>query len=284
MPKPLTGLAGWVDPHPEATAAQRSGGIADPRHGVVGKGGPYAYEGRHPGEMHGPYGTDDDLLGFDFSVHVMPAGRVGQDPTATLQPKTHAAPWPKGMPMAVTPDGTEHWRNQENRIHASDTGGARAAEFTPSTNPKQDDWIELLDTTPGVQATAGQDPNVPDQLKGASPTGWGNRDRIQSFAKQNQYGFDSAHMHRRYAAVGSGAFPGNYMWMRPGGRPMVKSTPGTGIIPTGVDSPFHGQDAGQPYDTQGAVLQVLPAAYTPPPDPQLAASYPMEEAPTVDLY
>jgi len=99
--------------------------------------------------------------------------------------------------------------------------------------------------------------------------GWGTRDRTQSFARQNEFGFDSAHVHRRYA---QSPIPGNYMWMRPGGRPMVKGLPGPARPPIGPDSPFAGDDLGQSFNINGAILQNVPSEYVPPAQPNLAAA------------
>lgn len=269
----LTGLRGFVKTKPEATAEQVQGGFVDPAHAKPGEdASSYPWE-QYPGQgmPHGPYGLDNDLLGgADFCSYAAPAGALEQDPTADLQPVTRAAPWPKGVPSQVDPDGTEHWREQQLGIHASAMGGSREALFIPTAHAKQDEWKDFYEVEPGQSNQV----EIPGQIKG-SAGGWGSRDRVQSFAGQNEYGFDSAHMHRRYAA---GSIPGNYMWMEPGSRPMVKSIPGTAVIPVGPDSPFAGQDFGFPYDPQGAVLNTLPPDYTAPPEPELAASYPATQA------
>jgi hypothetical protein len=64
------------------------------------------------------------------------------------------------------------------------------------------------------------------------------------------------------------------MWMRPGGRPMVKTTPGPARPATGQDSPFTGQNLAWAYGLQGAVLATAPIDYEPPPEPFVAATYP----------
>jgi hypothetical protein len=274
----LTGLTGWVDATPEATAEERLGGTADPRHGNIGEvATPYPWE-VFPGESHGPYGLENDLLGMDICSFVEPAGILYQDPTADQSPiRSHGAPWPKGVPSSVTPDGTEAWRDQIIGIHESNLGGSREMLYEPSAFAVQDNWVEISETEAGQ---SNQVP-IPGQIMTGGVSGWGSRDRVQSNAQQNQYGFDSAHMHRRYAA---GSIPGNFMWMEPGSRPMVKSIPGTAKIPVGVDSPFAGQDIGQSYSAQGSALLVLPTGYVAPPDPALAPSYPQGEAPSVDLW
>lgn len=270
MVQALTGLRGFVNPDPEATAAQVQGDYADPRHGVPGeKASPYPWEA-FPGAglPHGPYGIDNDILGWgqDWLSTSEPAGYLEQDPTADLQPVTRAAPWPKGVPTQVDADGTQAWRDQEAAIHGMAMGGSREMLFTPTADPVQDDWVEFADVDPGESNQV----EIPNQIKGATG-GWGSTDRVQSFALQNQYGFDSAHMHRR---VAEGSIPGNYMWMEPGGRPLIKSVAGTAVIPIGVDSPYAGQDVQLPYDPRGAVLMTLPAQYEAPPDPALASGYP----------
>lgn len=272
----LQPLEGYVNPDPEATPEERLGEPADPRHGEL-TGGPYPWEA-FPGEPHGPYGLDNQLIGgADIVLLADPAGQLAQDPTADLQPVTHAAPWPKGIPQGVGPDETADWNAQLAGIHAENFGADRAVLYDPGSDPVQDNWRDFYDVDPGQSV---QDPSVPGQVK-ASAGGWGNTDRVQSFAKQNEYGFDSAHLHRRYAA---GSIPGNYMWMRPGSRPMVVDIPGTAVTPVGPDSPFYGQDPSIPFNTQGAALTVLPAEYQAPPDPALAATFPAEGTPGVDLW
>jgi len=125
----------------------------------------------------------------------------------------------------------------------------------------QDDWEELLETNPGH---SDQVP-IPGQLMSSS-YGYGTRDRVQSMARQNEFGFDSAHMHRRYA---TGPIPGNTMWMRPGGRPMRKTLAGPARPAIGPSSPFAGQNLGFNFNPDGAVLQNVPSEYQPPPNPTL---------------
>jgi hypothetical protein len=109
---------------------------------------------------------------------------------------------------------------------------------------------------------------ISDQAKSAG-FGWGTRDRTQSFARQNEYGFDSSHQHRRWAMS---PIPGNFMYLKPGGRPMVKGLPGPARPAIGADSPFAGDDLGQAFGINGAMLQNVPSEYVPPPQPTLSAS------------
>lgn len=279
MPQGITGIVGWVNADPEATAEERSGGPADPRHGNIGQQAtPYPWE-TFPGEPHGPYGLENQFLGSDVTDFIDPAGMLWQDPTADETPITHAAPWPKGVPQSVQPDEVAARRQESADIHASNLGGSRELLYLPTLNPQQDVWQELVETDPGITFPAMQ--SLPDQLLSGGSGGWGSRDRVQSNARQNQHGYDSAHMHRRYAV---GSIPGNYPWMAPGARPLVKSIPGTAGFPVGIDSPFQGQNMGQSYDSQGAALTVLPAAYEAPPDPALAASYPTGDSASVDWW
>ena len=107
-----------------------------------------------------------------------------------------------------------------------------------------------------------------------------------TYAKRNQYGFDSAHMRRRYAMS---SIPGNFMWMRPKGRPMHRNLPGPARPPIGIDSPFTGDDLGVTfgYDT-GAILMDQPQEYVPPPSPNVASQTPTYDSPygtdSVDLW
>jgi hypothetical protein len=100
-----------------------------------------------------------------------------------------------------------------------------------------------------------------------SAGGFGSTDRTGNPDGVNGYGFQNAHLHRRYA---TGSVPGNYMWMKPGGRPMVKTTPGPARPPIGDASPFTGQDLTLSFSTQGAVLANPAGDYEAPPDPYVA--------------
>lgn len=268
----ITGLRGWENPTPEATPEQRSGDIADPRHAQLGEvAEPYPWEA-FPGIGHGPYGPDNQLLGDSAdAVLSLPASEVRDDPTMDQSPvRSHAAPWPRGLPKSGDPNDVEQWRAEQTDIHASNLGASREAQEIPTAEPVQDYWSAVDDTSPGVLFPQLQE--VPGQIKSSGAGGWGSRDRVQSYAEQNGYGFDSHHLFRRFA---HGAIPGNYNWMTAGQRPLIKSIPGGAIIPVGADSPFAGQDPGQSYDAQGAALLVLPATYQVPPDPQVAQSYPV---------
>lgn len=263
--QPLTGLKGWINPTPEATPEERLGGTADPRHAKpIANPAPYPYE-VFPGEPHGPYGIENQLLGMDIVSYETPAGYIAQDPTGDEQPLTNAAPWPKGVPQSVYPDAVAEQRRVSADIHASNMGQSRRSLYSPSMLSQNDEWTDYYEVEPG---TSEQVP-IPKQIQ-TGVGGFGSTDRIQSTARQNQYGFDSAHSHRRYA---TGKIPGNRMWMEPGGRPMVKTIPGTANVPVGQDSPFAGQDPTSSFGIQGSVLQTLPTQYEAPPDPALANSY-----------
>jgi hypothetical protein len=277
---PLSGIRGFVNPDPEATPEQISGGVADPRHGAPGEvARPFPYERNFPGQPHGPYGLDNQLLGVEDYAYFTPAGQLFQDPTGDETPVTHAAPWPKGMPTTTDPEDVAIRRQESLDIHSSDMGTSREMLYIPTANPVQADWSELWEVDPGVSFP--QLSEIPNQAKGIGAGGWGSRDRTQSFARQNGYGFDSAHMHRRIVEPGGNSLPGTYMWMEPGSRPLVKSIPGTAGVPAGYDSPFYGQDPGASYDAQGAVLATLPADYAGVPQPALASDYAGPNGPNV---
>lgn len=266
--QPIAGINGFVYEDPFATAEQRNGGVADVRHASVGEDdSSYPWQ-VFPGEEHGPYGTENDLIGFDICSYTAPADHVYDDPTMDQTPITRAAPWPKGLPTTTDPDDVSARRQESADIHSSNLGGSREALFEPTLCPVQDEWDQVLETDPGITFPEMQ--SLPSQLLSGGSGGWGSTDRVQSLARQNQYGFDSAHMHRRYA---TGTIPGNFLWMEPGGRPLVKSVAGTAKVPVGPDSPFYGQDPGVPFNSQGAALADLPVGYTGPPDPALATGY-----------
>ncbi|GAA0287297.1 hypothetical protein GCM10009527_098280 [Actinomadura nitritigenes] len=269
-PQGLTGLSpvlGSITLQPEATPEQRLGDPADVRHGqeLVA---PLAATG-YPWEVlagvvapKGPFGAEAQLIG-QAQGWPDPHGTGNQDPTFDRTPRTHAAPWPKGVEQSTDPDATARQLIQSRDIHASDTGASGKIRTTIAA--LQDRWAEIWTVTPGtsIQEAGG------DQQKSAAG-GYGTTDRVTSFARQNAYGFDAAHAHRRYS---TGSIPGNYLWMKPGGRPMVKSQPGPARPPVGEVSPFTGQDLAQSYGVQGAVLQDDATEYQAPPEPYLAPDY-----------
>lgn len=278
----LTGLAGlqslYVDT-PEANPEEIQGNPADPRHGHAGEmARPYSWESQQtPAGDHGPYGPPDDLLD-ESDYYFLPAGMVTDDPTAETAPWTHAAPFPKNVvgDMSVSPDHVASQRRFSRWAHSLKTGGKRNVTI-PTMEAQQDQWNEIWENDAGVTMLS----DVSPQMKaGLAPAGRGSTDRTQSFARQNRYGFDGWHMHRRYAAS---PIPGNTMWMRPGGRPMNKTLAGPARPPIGHDSPFAGQDLGQAFSyDNGAILQDTPTQYTAPPEPYVGppVQYADESAPS----
>jgi hypothetical protein len=266
----LTGLATYqeqINEDAQASPEARNGGVADPRHGNWGEqAAPYPWESSiGMGGSHGPYGLENGLLG-DESWIWQPAGNEAEDPTMDITPVTRAAPSPKGIlsgPIpSEGPDDIAEQLRQSAEIHAVDTHGSRRATYPPLALVQNDEWETVEQVNPGhsdLQA-------LPRQAM-SSGFMFGTTDRTQSFARQNEYGFDSAHQHRRFA---TGPIPGNTYWMKPGGRPLAKSLPGPARPPIGVDSPFAGQDMGQAFSPSGAILMDQPTEYTPPPQPYLA--------------
>lgn len=267
-PAPLQPLAGFVDPTPQATGEQRSGRSADPRHDQLGEQArPYSWEGVAEGP-HGPFGPENQMLGAAYVLLGIPAGYLGQDPTGDYQPVTQAAPWPKGTPMGTDPDTVSAKLIESASIHGSDTNSSRRMLYYPDADPNRTNW-RMVDRTDAGDSM--QEP-LPGQIAGRSG-GWGHSDRVQSHAGQNSYGFDSAHVTRRYADGNS--IPGNYMWMQPQSRETATFAAHTARPAVGAQSPFTGQDTGAAFGTQGAVLTTLPAEYTSPADPALQAPYPV---------
>src|ERR1700753_42268 len=154
---PLNGLRGFVNTTPEATAEQRNGDPAEP----------YPWEA-FPGESHGPYGLANDMLGMPITSYSDAAGYLAQDPTADLQPITHAAPWPKGVPQNNRPDEVAERRAESAAIHSSNMGGSRESLYVPTAQAQQDVWqtLEAVDAGTSWQAP------IPKQIAGSSG-GWG---------------------------------------------------------------------------------------------------------------
>lgn len=275
MPNGLTGLSGLagyqqlIDRSAQATPEDRSGNPANPRHAHPQDARPYPWESQQTmAGSHGPYGPENQLLGDEWWFF-HPGGSGVEDPTYDAQPITRAAPFPKGISSGpvpgATPDDIADQLRQSAYLHSIKTGASNKLIRTTLGDVTQDDWQELWEVNPGHSELV----SLPKQAM-ASGFMWGTTDRTQSMARQNEHGFDSAHMHRRYAA---GSIPGNNMWMRPGGRPLHKSIAGPARPAIGPDSPFHGDDLGAAFGARGAVLSNLPSEYTPPPQPALSSGY-----------
>jgi len=266
----LTGIAGLqvkINSDAQATPEERLGGPADPKHGERGeKATPYIWESSMvQGGSHGPYGPENQLLGDPTWIDE-PAGFGWQDPDFDHTPATRAAPNVRGTLSGPTPgigpDFTARHLRKSMEVHAVNTGASLRSQHSSQGWALNDQW-ESFDN---VHAGHTEVRDVPRQMMSAG-FGFGTTDRVQSFARQNGYGFDSAHTDRRWAV---GSIPGNNYWMRPGGRPLVKSLAGPARPPIGVDSPFAGQDLGTAFGIGGAVLMDVPTEYVAPPQPNLA--------------
>lgn len=270
MTRPLTGLSGiagyqvLINEDSQATPEDRMGGPVDPAHEKY-LAQPYIPRGAQITVPHGPYGPENQLLGDPYFLWEQ-GGSPEQDPSFDHTPSHRAGPWPKGILSGpntgnVGPDATAERLKQSYALHSIDTN-ADAHFQTGGIEALNDTWETVEQLNPGSDTLQ----EIPRQAR-SGVNGWGTRDRRQSMAAQNSYGFDSAHQHRRFA---TGSIPGNNMWMRPGGRPLIKSLAGPARPPIGTDSPFAGQDLGRAFDINGSVLQNVPSEYTPPPIPNLA--------------
>jgi len=263
----LSGLAGYqtvIEENSQATPEERMGGTADPSHSKY-LAEDYIRRGAQIGEPIGPYGPDNQMLS-DESWFWESGGYPIEDPDMDLTPSNRAGPWPKGIlsgPVGGTgPDDTGPKLVQLAGLHGIESNADR--RFTRNRDEAQNnEWQTIEQLNPGNTLT---EPGTPKQSL-SSGFGWGTRDRVQSMARQNEYGFDSTHQHRRWAVA---PIPGNYMYLQPGGRPMVKSLPGPARPPIGPDSPFAGQDLGASFSADGAILQNVPSEYTSPPSPNLS--------------
>lgn len=278
----LSALAGYqtqIDAENEAGPESRSGNAADPRHGAkTGKTQQYPWESNEgQAGQHGPYGPENQMLGDEFWF-IQPAGDEWQDPYFDHTPARRAGPWPNNVNAGAiptnSPDDVSAMRIQSAANHAVDTNAD--ARMSHALGALQDDWAAVDQVNPGYSELR----PIPKQ---AMATGFmfGTTDRTQSMARQNEHGFDSSHMFRRYA---QGSIPGNNMWMRPGGRPMVKSLPGPARPAIGPSSPFADDDLGSAFGIGGAVLQNVPTEYEPPYQPNLAAPVQFDEPGTAEWY
>jgi hypothetical protein len=269
----VNGIVGFTTQDPTASPEEMHGGPANPAHAVWGEQAePYSWESQlmnYDGSLHGQSGDYVTATGSNVALG---AGNLGQDPQADLGPSaaavggSHAAVRTRTLsgPLPSQYDAINYQLDQSRDMHASNLGSSRQNQLSQQgLSIQQDDWSEDWAVEPG---TSNLTTNVPAQLRGAT-AGFGTRDREQSFAPQNQYGFDSPHLHRRAA---NGSIPGNYMYLKPGSRPLVKTIAGPSRPPVGDDSPFSGQNTMTTFGIQGAVLQTLPSQYSAVPVPNLA--------------
>ena len=268
-----------------ATPEERHGGPADPFHAYTGEiARPYSWQSQltnYTGHT-GPVGAENGLLSDERQLTGLPAGQIGKGATTDLTPyRTHAAPMTvvASGPLGSQHDAIQGQLIQSAEMHATDLGGSRKSTLSEQGMANQDHWLEIWDVSdePGKYG-AGE-----AYSSGTSLFGFGNNDRpVNPLRKRNRFGFDRGHHHRRFAA---GTIPGNYMWMKPGGRPMIKTLAGPARPAIGKDSPFEGDDLGHTFGIQGAVLVEVPQEYTPPPGPQFASPVNFDEpAPTIALW
>jgi hypothetical protein len=261
--QPIGPVVGYILQNPEATPEQIHGSSANPAHANYGEEAePYSWQAtQYSSGPFGPIGPNDKVIGS--YPEVFAGGMLSDDPTADRTPYTHAAPYPKNAigDQSVSPENISRQLYQNRAIHASNLGSSLKHLYTPTMLPQNDQWTEVWNVSPGDGTL--QSPNVPQQI-GMSVGGFGSRDRVQSHAGQNSYGYDSAHMHRRFA---TGSIPGNYQMLIPGSRPMIHTVTGMRNFPTGSDTPFAGDNTGDVFGIDGAILQATPTEYVAPPQP-----------------
>jgi hypothetical protein len=278
-------ITGFVIANPEAPPFQVHGGPADPAHSNRGeRARPYPWEyipvGPYPGLMN----PIDGIISTTGTAS-LPAGNLSEDPTGDQTPAYHAAPYPNENPIAESADqvditnrarGSTRQLLDSLRVHASKTGAGLRRLFDPTMLSKQDDWTAFFNPETGEDIV----PNIPGSVSN-NAFGVGVNDHVSNaFAKKNAYAFNTSHRHRRYA---TGPIPGNSMWMKPGGRPMVRTN--TGQYNFATSGAFEGDDPGATFGLPGAILSNTPSEYASP--PQVNTGPPViddETAPAIPLY
>jgi len=278
-------IRGYTDPEPEGTPEEIHGNPVNPFHGQYGEQAqPYSWQSQlsnYQGHM-GPYGPENAVLGDQDALSGQEAGTLGKDPYADLTPyRGHAAPMTRTLsgPLPSQYDAINQQLIPAAEIRSTDLGASRKFTETELGDALQDRWQEIWDVETGEEKyPAGS--RVGDGIVAA---GFGNNDRtVNPMRKTNGFDFNAGHHHRRFA---TGSIPGNYMWMRPGGRPLVKSSAGPARPATGENSPFTGDDLGLSFGIQGAVLVDVPQEYQPPPTPQMVQPVNYDEpAPEIPLW
>lgn len=268
----LNALAGYnaiTNQTPFASPEERMGGTANPFHSHVGEiAVPYSWQSQAvPGAKPGPKGTENQLLA-DPLWFLESAGTPDEDPLfdynmpsltrshASVHNITNSGPLPSQA-------GAIDRQTIQMNNKLSDLGTSRNMSHDQQGDAQQDNWQELWEVNPGHSDM----PEITRQVA-FQANGYGVNDApSNAYHKANQFDLGSKHQHRRYAW---NTIPGNYMWLRPGGRPLFKSIAGPARPPIGENSQFTGQDIGFAfsYDT-GAVLLDTPQEYIPPPSPNV---------------
>lgn len=277
----VNSITGFVVSNPEGTPFEIHGYPVHPTHSKPGEqASPYPWEvipmGPYPGLMQ----PIDGMITEIGSDPAMNAGYLAQDPTADQTPAYNAAPFPTEGPASPSADqldiagrnaGSARQLLESASIHASNLGASLKRLFMPQMLARQDDWTGFFNPETGNDIV----PKVPGSIS-YQANGFGVNDHVSNpFAKINAYDFNTAHRHRRYAG---GPIPGNNMWMKPGGRPMVRSFTGLDHFP--LSGAFANDDPGATFGYQGAVLQNIPSEYVAPPEPNLAPNIVATTAPT----
>ena len=278
-------VVGFQDPEPEATPEEVHGGPVNLTHAQWGEQAqPYSWESQltnYHGRT-GPYGPENAMLGDEDALYGMDEGQLHQDPQADMVPyRGHAAPMTVTLSGALPSqyDAINAQLTQAAEIRSTDLGASRKFTVNDMGQDVQNDtWQEIWDVSDQPEKYPANPP-----WNGYTQFGFGTNDRpSNSLRKVNGFGFNKGHHHRRFAV---GSIPGNYMWMRPGGRPLFKTLAGPARPAVGANSPFEGDDLGQTFGIQGAVLVEVPSEYQPPPSPTLAAPVNADEpAPGIDLW
>lgn len=275
--QPLTGIGIINKDAAFATPEQRYGGTADPRHSERGEQAqPYSWESlQTPGASHGPYGPENQLLDDEFWF-LEPAGYPEQDPNFDRNSpnltRSHGSINNKINNYGRVPSQAESVDLQIEQMNnkSSNLGTSKNMQYDQQGYAQQDNWLEIWEINDGNS-------DVPTQVKQFSHSafGFGVNDAVMNLSRKiNMFGYGDKHQHRRYA---QSPIPGNYMWLRPNGRPLFKTVAGTARLPIGPNSQFTGanepgnpKDIGFPFDPYGAVLQDIPQEYVPPPAPNIA--------------
>jgi hypothetical protein len=278
----VNGITGYVISNPEADPFAISGGPVDPAHenqGEVAK--PYPWQMVPMGPYPGLINPIDGMVEATPGNESLLAGQLSQDPTADLTPTYHAAPFPNEGPNSISAEQLDKaGRNEGSRrqllqslfIHSHNTGAGLRRLFDLTLGSKQDQWTGFYNPVEGEDIV----PAIPGSVS-SNAGGFGTNDHTSNaYHKANGFNFNTSHRHRRFA---TGTIPGNHMWMKPGGRPMVRSLTGLKQFPSPTTI-----DPGEPFGYQGAILENIPSQYVPPAQPVLGNAPNTEPVPSISLF
>lgn len=205
----MTGLNGPVDNTPHGSTERDPtnwGTVADPRHAIPGD------SSHMPRYVATPYPSD-------VPTGAMPVLSAEPAHLRDRTPRTHSAPWPRGLQTDLVAAG-----EASRVLHGTDFGGSSFLNDGPVPYPVEVDSVYNYSPNQSDLAT-----EVPGQLRGLST------DVDQGYGKDNSGTFGYGHQQRREVHTD---MPFDYTLLHAGDRPFLGKHPVWANRMDGEDSPY----------------------------------------------